>query len=173
MVKKKEKIVVKKETVKVGENHGIIKTIMTESGHIVSKTFSPLMTNFEKKDIAQVFIGSLLLASPFMVTEEVWALGAELSVANAALFFLLTIFSLITLIYYTKYRSMTVDGHIHKSEFLKRVIGTYLISFITVAVLLTLLDKAPWETDVLIALKRTILIALPATLGGATADLVR
>jgi uncharacterized membrane protein len=38
---------------------------------------------------------------------------------------------------------------------------------------LTLLDKAPWQTDSILALKRTIIIAFPASLSAAVADMIK
>jgi uncharacterized membrane protein len=165
---------VREEIVKIGQKFSIVKTFATKSGEIVERTVSPLMFKFERKDIAQVFIGSLLLASPFAVTEEVWNLGQELSLINTMAITLLSLLSLIVLIYYTRYQNVrTPEGRIPRLEFFKRIFGTYMITLLIVGILLTVLDKAPWQTDYFVAVKRTVLVSLPASLGGAAADLVK
>jgi uncharacterized membrane protein len=162
------------DVVKVGKRFNLIRTFMTRSGEIVTRTVSPLMVHFERKDIAQVFIGSLLLSTPFMVTEEVWKLGEELSIPSAIALVFLSLMSLIVLVYYTRYQTVrTADGKIPKTEFVKRIFGSYILTLSIVAILLTIIGKAPWSTDYLTALKRTILIGLPASLGGSVADLLK
>jgi uncharacterized membrane protein len=132
------------------------------------------MFKFEGKDVAQVFIGALLLSTPFMVTEEVWSLGKELSIASAVALVILSLIGLIVLIYYTRYQAVRItDGRIHKVEFMKRIFGSYFLTLAIVATLLTIIGKAPWFIDYMTALKRTILIGLPASLGGAAADLLK
>ena len=172
--KKHRDLHVKEEIVKVGKRFSIVRTFMTRSGVIVARTVSPLMFKFEGKDVAQVFIGSLLLSTPFMVTEEVWSLGKQLSIVSAIALVILSLISLIVLIYYTRYQTVrTTDGRIPKIEFLKRIFGSYFLTLVIVATLLTIIGKAPWSIDYMTALKRTILIGLPASLGGAAADLLK
>ncbi len=65
---------VRERVVRVGNKLKVVRIFVSKGGNVVARTVSPLMTTFKKKDIAQVFIGSLLLATPFMVTEEVWNL---------------------------------------------------------------------------------------------------
>jgi len=172
--KKHRDLHVKEEVVKVGKRFNIVRTFMTKSGVIVSRTVSPIMSKFEGKDAAQVFIGSLLLSTPFMVTEEVWSLGKELSIVSAIALVILSLISLIVLIYYTRYQAVrTTDGRIPKVEFIKRIFGSYFLTLVIVATLLTIIGKAPWLIDYITALKRIILIGLPASLGGAAADLLK
>jgi uncharacterized membrane protein len=67
----------------------------------------------------------------------------------------------------------TLEGKIPKWEFVKRIFGTYIITLFIVGILLTSIDRAPWFADFDVALKRTIIVSLPACLGGAVADLVK
>lgn len=109
-----------------------------------------------------------------MVTEEVWNLGAQLSVLSTVSLVSLSLISLVVLNYYTRYQIVrTPEGEIPKGEFVKRIFGTYLITLAIVATLLTILGKAPWIIDFSVALKRTILVSLPGSLGGSAADLVK
>lgn len=165
---------VEEQVIKEGKKVNIVNTFVTASGKVVGRTISPLMFRFEKKDVAQVFIGSLLFASPFMVTQEVWDLGREIHTINAIGIVLLSLLALVTFVYYTRYQKVRdPQGRIPKGEFVKRIFGTYIITLIIVGFLLATLERAPWLTDFDLALKRTIIVSLPASLGGAVADLLK
>lgn len=148
-----------------------IKAFVERGGKLIA-TLQPLHLKLDTRDLAQIFVGSIVLASPFMVTEEVWTLGAEMSTVASILFLLLSLFALSVLLYFWRYEKVTLEGRLVKMEFMKRLIVTYLIAFTTVAVLLTLLGKAPWDVEPQIAVKRVILVALPACLGGAAIDFI-
>lgn len=148
-----------------------IKTHLSKGNKLIA-TLHPLHFKFETRDLAQIFIGSIVLASPFIVTGEVWELGAQMSTISAILYLVLSLFALSILLYYWRYQKVTFHGHIVKRELIKRLVVTYLLAFTTVAILLTLLDKAPWNTDAAIAMKRVIIVSLPACLGGAAIDFI-
>lgn len=165
---------IKESVIKTDDTLGLMLSFVTKSGDVMARTVTPFMFTFERKDIAQVFIGSLLLSTPFMMTEEVWQLGTEISYMSAAALVSISLMSLIVLNYYTRYRlSRTPEGKIPGAEFVKRIFGTYAITLLIVATLMTILGKAPWSTDLAVALKRTILVSLPACLGGSAADMVK
>lgn len=149
-----------------------IKTVVANGGKVIA-TFQPLRLGVETRDMAQIFIGSIILASPFLVTEEVWTLGQEISELKAVLFMILSLFALSVLLFFTRYDRITFEGHLMIRRFTQRLVITYLIAFVTVSLLLTLLGKAPWDVDTQLALKRVILITLPASLGGAAVDLLK
>lgn len=176
--KRKLKQVIEPEGVRVEDNilktpRGLyrIKTHLSRENKLIA-TLHPLHFKFETRDLAQIFIGSIVLASPFIVTGEVWELGAQMSTISAVLYLILSLFALSILLYYWRYQKVTFHGRIVKKELIKRLVVTYLLAFTTVAVLLTLLDKAPWGTEAQIAVKRVILVALPACLGGAAIDFI-
>ena len=41
-----------------------------------------------------------------------------------------------------------------------------------VGLILTLIDKAPWSTDMILAIKRTALAAFPASMSAAVANML-
>ena len=53
------------------------------------------------------------------------------------------------------------------------VVGIYGIALIVVAVLLTTIDKCPWGIDNLVAMKRVIIVAFPASMSAAVSDLLK
>lgn len=167
-----EGVTIENNIVKTGRGLFQIKALMTQGGKIIA-TFSPLQLKLDLRDIAQIFIGSIILASPFMVTEEVWQLGEQLPIFNSVLLMLLTLFTLTILLYYTRYHKISFEGHIVKKELIRRLVVTYFISFSTVAIIMTILGKAPWDANSQVAIKRIILITLPASIGGAAVDLLK
>lgn len=161
----------KKEIIKVEGRLREVVTVYDKSGNVLHKLMRPISVNFQPKDFLQVVIGASILAIPVGFTEETWRLGAELLLQNVFAFMLLSILFISAFVYYNYYRSEGIKGHLKK--FVKRILFTYLISFLVVALLLFLIQKAPWNTDLLLACKRTILVAFPASMSAAIADMVK
>lgn len=160
-----------KETIRVGGKLREVIMIKDEAGNLIHKMISPLMVEFYWRDVIQVIVGSSLLAIPVAFTEETWKLGESLSWARVGGIMALSLFFISTFVYYNFYRREHLKEH--WDELLKRVLSTYLISFLMVALILTLIDKAPWSTDHYLALKRMILVAFPASMSAAVADMIK
>ena len=131
---------------------------------------NPLMVEFYPRDILQVIIGASILAIPVGYTEETWNLGATLPMPNILIFLFMSLAFISVFVYYNYYKGQMKQ---HWDEFLKRSFSTYMISFIVVACLMTLILKAPWSTDFLLAFKRTVIVAFPASMSAAIADMVK
>jgi uncharacterized membrane protein len=58
-------------------------------------------------------------------------------------------------------------------EFVKRTLSIYLVSFAVVAILLTLIQRAPWTTDWVLAFKRIVLISFPSSMSAAVSDMIK
>ena len=134
------------------------------------KIVEPLFHEFKEKDILQVILGASLLAMPIGFTEETWQLGETLPIFNALLLLVLSIVFIGTFTYHHYHRHL---DKVHWQEFRKRVIFTYLLSFLVVAVILTIIQKAPWQTDFLIAIKRTLIVTFPCSVSAAFADTLK
>lgn len=161
---------VKKEIVRIGENIKEVTTVSDDKGKIIHKIISPLMLNFNPKDMLQVIIGASILAIPVGYTEETWNLGETLPFPNVLGFLILSVIFTSTFSYYNYYK-----GHMktHWDEFIKRAIATYLFSFIVVGMLLTLIQRAPWGLDFILAFKRTVIVTFPASMSAAVADVMK
>ena len=153
---------------------GVLKqvtTIRDASGNLLHKIISPLMVEFHPKDVLQVIVGASLLAIPVGFTEETWQLGITLPLLNVLLLFFTSLLFIGLFVYFTyHHKSLLRD---HSDTFFKRIFATYILSFIVVAVLLTIIQRAPWDTSFLIALKRVIIVTFPASLGGAIVDTLK
>lgn len=160
----------KKQVIRVSGKLKEILTVHDEEGNLLHKIISPLMVEFYPRDIIQVIIGASILAIPVGFTEETWNLGQSLPLSNVLGILFLSIVFISTFVYYNYYKSRFSE---HWDEFLKRVFSTYLFSFLIVALILTLIQRAPWDLDFVLALKRVILVAFPASMSAAVADMIK
>lgn len=139
------------------------------NGNSVISTLVP--HEFNLKDVLQVIIGAAILAIPVGFTEETWKLGVELPLWNVMGFLLLSLLFIGTFVFYNYHHKSHMDAS--WDEFAKRIAATYIFSFLVVAILLTLIQKAPWITDIALAFKRTILVTFPASMSAAVADTIK
>jgi uncharacterized membrane protein len=160
----------KKHVVRVNGGWQEITTVYDNLGNILSKIVSPLRVEFNLKDVLQIILGASLLALPVGFTEETWNLGASLSTERITWFFVLSILFISLFVYYNSYR-----GRFRRYwfGFVKRVIFTYLFSFLVVALLLLLIDKTPWQEDWLLSLKRVLIVTFPCSLSAVIADNIK
>lgn len=166
-----DKVDIKETTIKRigGYLHRIV-PIAGKSGEIITYALKPLMLEFKPRDIMQVVIGAALLAIPVSLTEEAWNLGESLPSTNIFLIAILSILFISVFVYFNFYK-VTLKGFVF--EFIKRVIGTYMISLIVVMLILTIIQKCPWGVDNILALKRIIIVAFPAAMSGTLSDTIK
>jgi uncharacterized membrane protein len=128
------------------------------------------MVELRPRDLMQIVVGATLLAIPTAFTEEVWVLGSELPTGNIALVGLISVLLVGLFTYFNTYR-----GYLGRcrSEYVKRVVATYLFSLIVVGVFLTLFEKCPWGVDSALAVRRIVLIGLPASMSATVADMLK
>jgi len=135
----------------------------------IQKIFHPI-AEFKLRDMLQVIVGAAILATPVGFTEETWKLGEMLPVPSIIVFFAL---SLIFISFFSYYH---YHGHLDEKkwkELIKRTFATYILSFLVVSTILTLIQKAPWQTDIILALKRAVLVSLPASMSGSLVDTLK
>ena len=130
----------------------------------MSKAAEP---RFHWKDLAEAVIGACILAFPVAATEEIWSLGAELSLGRVMIFAVLSIFLLATVIYVIHRHEGRPLSH---KTFILRVVGIYTATFAISALLLLGLDRLDLFEEPVVALKRTILVAFPASFAAALVD---
>lgn len=161
----------KKEIIRIAGKLKEIVTVSDEKGNLVQRIVSPLMVEFYPRDLIQIIVGASILAIPVAFTEETWRLGELLPLSKVLGIMVLSLFFISAFVYYNFYRKEHLREH--WDELLKRVLSTYVISLIVVALILTLIEKAPWSTDHLLAIKRVILVAFPASMSAAVADMIK
>lgn len=122
---------------------------------------------FNLEDVSQVFVGSFVLAVPISFSEEAWSLSKTLPMANIALLFILSIVFLAFFAYEGVFQS---DVQYRMPVYIARIVIAYSISMLVVALVLLALDKLPVLSDPVIAFKRLIIIAMPASMGAIVVD---
>lgn len=152
-----------------GYLHRII-PIFDKSGKIVQRVVKPLMVEFRLRDALQTVVGASILAIPAAYTEEAWNLGRDLPAANILAIAVMSILFIATFVYFNFYKGYLTE---YRAQFIYRVMATYLVSSVVVAVLLTLIGQCPWGVDNVLALKRIIVVAFPAAMSATVTDALK
>ena len=165
---KKHKMPLKAQ--KEEEHRSLILKELHGSREAIQHLLHPLMVEFHLKDILQVMVGASILAIPVGFTEETWHLGEALPVRNVLGLLLISVLFVSAFVYYNYYRNSMKT---HWDHFAKRVFSTYVFSFLVVALLLTMIQRAPWSTDWILAFKRCVIDAFPSSMSAAVADMIK
>jgi hypothetical protein len=75
-----------------------------------------------------------------------------------------------TFVYFNFYRFNFAGNTIN---YFKRISGTYFLSLIVVALILTVIQKCPWGTDNVLAIKRIIIVTFPASMSATVSDVIK
>lgn len=123
--------------------------------------------NFNTEDAGQLIIGSFALAVPISFSEELWKLSATLPFENLLVIFMISIIFLSFFAY-----GSVFQGDIKNRIFIFvfRIIIAYLVTILVVSIVLVSIGKLPLLTETAIAIKRLIIIAMPASVGGIVVD---
>lgn len=139
-------------------------------GQVFHRILAPFAVEFSFKDVLQVIVGAALLSIPVSFTEEVWRLGKIMPMKNTIGLILLSILFISAFTYFNYYKGKAQE---HWFSFLKRVVLTYVFSFITATILLILIQQAPWQADWILAFKRTAIVSFPAAMSGTLVDTLK
>jgi uncharacterized membrane protein len=125
------------------------------------------MQSFNLEDASQIAVGAFALAVPISFSEEAWRLGESLPTGN--LLMLLALSAVFLAIY--AFESV-FSGNIkyRLAVFSFRIIIAYAIASLVVALILISLDKLPLLTDPILAIKRIVVITMPASMGAIIVD---
>jgi uncharacterized membrane protein len=119
------------------------------------------------EDIAQIVIGAAVLAVPISFSEEAWVSAISLPLPNLLLVVILS-FAFLALYSYQSLFQARVKHR--KFVFVFRICFAYLLTSLVVAVVLLSLDKFPLMSEPIVALKRVVLVAMPASMGAIVVD---
>jgi uncharacterized membrane protein len=152
---------------------GIIKeltTVYDAAGNVLQKFLRPVIVEFSFYDFIEIIIGATILAVPVGLTEETRRISSNIPLLNTILIATISLLFITIFTYYHYYQHSLKHHYI---ECIKRVVFTYVVSLCVVGIILTLIQQAPWSTDLLVAIKRIIIIALPASMSAAIADTLK
>jgi len=122
---------------------------------------------FNLEDASQIAIGSFALAVPISFSEEAWRLSETLPIFNLVIIFMISIGFLAMFTYGSVFQANIKHRY---PVFLFRIIVAYVIAVLVVALVLWSLDKFPILADTITAIKRLIVIAMPASMGAIIVD---
>ena len=140
------------------------------AGNIISHALKPLMVEFRPRDLMQVIVGASILAVPVAFTEETWRLGQTLPFRNVLILSAVSLMFIALFVYFNFYRFAFKE---HVLEYVKRVLSIYLFSLLVVGTLLTVIQQAPWASNVVLAVKRVLIVAFPASMSAAVSDALK
>lgn len=123
--------------------------------------------SFNIEDASQVAIGAFALAVPISFSEEAWKLGETLPFGNLVLLFSLSVAFLCFFAYESIFQG---DIKYRVPAFILRIIIAYLIAAFVVALVLVSINKFPLFTETDTAIKRLVVITMPASMGAIIVD---
>jgi len=147
-----------------------ITPIVDSAGRVIQYVTNPLMVELRRRDIMQIIVGAAILAIPIGFTEEAWKLGERLPNLNIAILAIISVLFIAAFVYYNFYRDLFQQ---YWFEYVKRVLAIYILSLLVVGILLTLIEVAPWNTNFIVALKRVVIVAFPASMSAAVSDSIK
>ena len=127
------------------------------------------MTRINRSDVAELIIGASVLAFPVAVTEEVWNLSEQISLLQVLLIAATSCFFLSVFIYYIHRKDDDSSFHLD----IWRVVATYGVTLLVCATILSLVGKFPLASETVVALKRMVLVAFPASFSATVVDSLR
>lgn len=150
-------------------------------GKIASLARKMKPEKFEFDDVAQQIFGSVVLATPLSVTEEVWTLARELDPIRLIVFILLSIVIVAIILYYTKFQKVAkesiggeFDTYIAGKTYIpKRIVSLFLVSYGMTWFVLWLFGITSHVADPVWSFKIFIFVSFFASIGAATADILR
>jgi uncharacterized membrane protein len=128
---------------------------------------APTEPHFHWRDLSEVAIGACIMAFPFATRNEIWKLGAELSVGRILVFAAASIFLLSLVVYVIHSHDELPLTH---TAFVIRVLSTYAVAFFISAILLLCLDRFDLFEKPLTSIKTTVLVAFPACFAATAVD---
>jgi len=123
--------------------------------------------NINIEDISQIAIGAFVLAVPIAFSEEAWRLGESLPFPNLLLVFALSVCFLALFAYQNVFQGRIIHRYM---VFVLRIIIAYSIAGLVVALVLLALDKFPLLSEPVVAIKRLLVITMPASMGAIVVD---
>lgn len=144
--------------------------VFDATGKLIHSVVTPFQVELKPRDFFQIIVGAYLLCVPVAFTEEVWVLSKELPLKNILYVAAMSIFFISCFVYFNFYR-FNLKGH--GFQCLKRIIATYGLSLLAVGLFLTVIMKCPWGSDNLLAIKRILLVAFPASMAATLSDTIK
>lgn len=140
----------------------------------IKELIGAIPLEFELKDFMQIIIGASILAVPVGFTQEIWTLAETLPWINVIGISVLSMSFISFFVYYHYHKIHHMRGASgHWKHFFRRAIGTYLLSLLVVGIILSLVQINHFILDFTTAVRKTIMVALPASMSAMIADTIK
>jgi uncharacterized membrane protein len=127
----------------------------------------PKEPQFRWHDLGEVAVGACIVAFPVAMTDEVWALSAELSLYRVLGFAVVSIFLLFAAIFLVHRHDKFPLSH---RALVVRVAVTYSVTLLISMLLLFGIDRIDLLQEPLVAIKRVVIVAFPASFAATAVD---
>ncbi len=144
--------------------------IVDEGGKLLHWAVQPVMVEFKPRDLAQIVVGSTILGTPLVLTDEAMAAADNLESSRIIAIAAVSVLFITAFVFFNFYRRM-IRGHV--GQFVLRVAVTYGVSLLSVAGLLWLFGRAPFEDNLELVLRRTVVVGFPAAMFATVADAIK
>ena len=146
-----------------------IHEIRDRAGELISQIATPLRVELKLEDIAQLIAGAIMLGVPVALTEEVWVLGETLP---ASRIWMIAVGSILVNAFFVKMLFYRDNLAKYPIQFISRVLASYTAALLVALVLLAMFDMGPLQ-DPMLALRRAVIIAFPASFAAISVDYIR
>ncbi|MEF8808006.1 DUF2391 family protein [Natronomonas sp.] len=128
---------------------------------------------FTRRDIAEAFVGSILISLPMLVEDGVNDIAAHLLAAPSLLFINVGFVVVMTagMLYYAEFRNVEVSRPLF-GIVPRRLVAILAIAFITAAFTMTVWGRLDGWTDPAVALSRVSVVWAVACFGAALGDIL-
>lgn len=136
-------------------------------------TFGQVIYGFDRHDVAEAFLGSLLFGIPMAVEGGTNEAGAFIAThaRHLALSVVGTIILVYGILYVAQFQDVRVSNPI-LGFIPRRLVGVLGVAFVTATIILTLWGRVDWAADAWLALCTVAVAAVPMSLGAALGDIL-
>lgn len=136
-------------------------------------TFGQVIYGFDRHDVAEAFLGSLLFGIPMAVEGGTNEAGAF--IATHIGYFLLSVIGTFLLVYGILYVAEIQDVRVSNpilGIIPRRFAGVLGVALVTATIILTIWGRVDWATDPWLALCTVAVAVLPMSIGAALGDIL-
>lgn len=136
-------------------------------------TFGQVIYGFDRHDVAEAFLGSLLFGIPMAVEGGTNEAGAF--IATHVGYFLLSVIGTLVLVYGILYVAEIQDVRISNPIFgiiPRRFAGVLGVAFVTATLILTIWGRVDWTADPWLAISTVTVAVVPMSIGAALGDIL-
>ena len=136
-------------------------------------TFGQIIYGFDRHDVAEAFLGSLLFGIPMAVEGGTNEAGAF--IATHVGYFLLSVLGTFTLVYGILYVAEIQDVRVSNpilGVIPRRFVGVLAVAFVTATLILTIWGRVDWTADPWLALCTVTVALVPMSIGAALGDIL-